>query len=341
MSGVICCAASMALALVESLPSVSQWMHIDRPSDREVVLTVEESGEGHGLFVASDELDDGEIVKKAIACVRKFGPRGITTKAPKNKDRRKMASHMRPADADTRLQVRIARSGVRHGGDRIAVAAPFTVSMVEPAIGYARFTSEGKYPEEGSARQPRADIRFLQLVRDTGELLVSQAWRRTNDTGFVKPHIHLATAVLLRRIGLADPQPPTDAIRCMAQMLVLFVWALERCMHADIVSRSSANAMPRHKACALAVARAWELFFFCRRHGWADNAGVEEAYMSVLACLPRALLQHEELYDDATFAACLQGVKIRPRSAADANEPATPTEVRWSTPGHAAVAFMC
>lgn len=316
------CAASMALALVDSMPDLPRWKDIDNVRAREKELLAEESDTGHGLFVASKELDDGELAKKALQCVREFGPRGITTKAPKNKPRPN-PSPARRADPTTRLQVRIARTGVCHASNRVEVPAPFTLSMSETAIAYARLSEEGNYFPEKS----KADIRFLQLVRDSGELLVSQAWRRSDDSGFVKPSVHLATAVLLRGIGLAEVQPPADTRRCMAQLLALFVWALTECMHADIVSRTPKYVKPRHKACAQAVARAWEFLFFCRRHGWPDDAAVEAVYMSVLACLPRALLDADEPFDAEEFATCLQAVKIRPRSEADPHEPATPTEV--------------
>lgn len=318
------CAASAAMRLLGQMPDIAQLRDIDSLPEQTAAMTQQDLRGGFAWFEASLPAADGEGVKHAVEAVRLFGPYGIITKAPKGAAGT-ARPRCRPADAKTRLQVRIGRSGMAHSTGRVLLQNPFTLSVSEAGVSYMRL-DRGISFIRGTEKHPTVDIRFLQVVRDAGELLLKQAWQQPV---VAKPTIHVTTALLLQHLGLAGSHAGTSAadITRMGQLLTLFVWAMTHCVHGEIKALRPELPHAWHRSCATAVARGWELLHFCLRSSWRDADAASSGFMSVLACIPRHILEAAgEEFDSGLFDGFLQDTKIR-QPHHDTSEPRTPPKV--------------
>lgn len=174
-------------------------------------------------------------------------------------------------------------------------------SVSKAAVGYSRLVAVVSILLVGG--DPHLlDIRHLQVARDVGELVLTEAWRHQVHT---KPHIHVATAVVLQHLGLieAPAHTPVSCNTQLGQLLAVFVGGIAQCVHGDLNIRCSDRPHPWHHAVARAVAKAVEFLYFCRRHSWTASAeDADSVYMSVLESLPRQVLRAcEEDFDAALF----------------------------------------
>ena len=144
----------------------------------------------------------------------------------------------------------------------------------------------------------RVDIRFFQLFRDTGELLVNRAYA-------VQPEepvtVHLATMQLLVHLGLL-PRPSLPAL------LTLFVWGLAKCAVAMRETKKRVPGNIWHTGVAEALTSAWRLF---QKGPFAGHQDETHVALSVLACLPRTILVQTEQFDAAVWDEVLEQRRMR------------------------------
>lgn len=127
--------------------------------------------------------------------------------------------------------------------------------------------------------------------------------------------MHVASAVLMSELGVLSSSGDGSADVELATLLTLLVWALARCNHVNHVAKTPNAKLPWHMACAAAVTRAWEMLQRgeAAHDAWATDAAARAAYVSVLACLPRAMLLHfQEPFQEARWQECCMRALRRP-----------------------------
>lgn len=250
------------------LPDRETWLRRDqRLACNEVLL------ERPALFSILDGAQPESRAGRFPDSVQRFGPRGLRV------DR-------------GRLRARIGQSasGPRQDGLTVNVSIPLDKVQYE--------SRRPDYPTRpGISQNPigLVDVRYIQLAHDAGELLWSQCYNRGRAAGGT-PGVHVVSALLLAMVcRLAEPTH--------AALLAVFVWAVAHCAYGELEVGASRGAgagrvLPEarrrlvwHRACAFAIQRAWTLH---QRHRQVVEVTdvCDEAFLSILAALPRAFLTH-------------------------------------------------
>lgn len=155
------------------------------------------------------------------------------------------------------------------------------------------------------------DVRYLQLVRDAGELLIARVFD-TAAPAQPPVRVHATTLQLLQRLQLL-PRPTLPAL------LTLFVWGLAHC---SVAVRESRDAVPQliwHYAYAEGLTLAWQLVLVAAGTTWINSDDDVTSALSVLACIPRAALIGLEQFDKQKWPEILDG--RRKRRGGDKLEP--------------------
>lgn len=266
--------------LVGRLPDIGRWSLLDNVVDEDAPDVA------IGAITVTGSRRHGRGIRnKPTPLLSDFGPVGLVSKMIRGTaltmirighDERRASSADAPQAAPPSLAIAVATDAINVRGcsREITVDAP-------------------------SAR--KVDIRWMQLCRDAGEMLVchafcqgsctcSRAIRRT-------PVIHNSSAQLMRKLGVLEAP-------ALGTLLMMFVVGCARSLVPAEVRQGTS------RACHASVARATCYGFrvlhnsSCR---WGESRDAcAAAYMSTLAALPRAVLTYlGEPYQPADWAAAM------------------------------------
>lgn len=158
-----------------------------------------------------------------------------------------------------------------------------------------RVTVEGAEADDGLVRvQHRGapdsvDVRFLQLTRDVGEMLLCHSFtqrgcqceRRTHRT----PLIHTTTAQLLRHLhALEDPS--------LTVLVMLFIVGLSKTMLLSRSARSLRAASPQHGCVASAMRMGYTMLQHSTQRWGLCSGRCRGMFLSTMAALPQSLLAY-------------------------------------------------
>eukprot|EP00892_Ulva_mutabilis_P012000 jgi/Ulvmu1/9172/UM005_0271.1 len=342
----VCEHASAALALVERLPTFDAWLARDSRDQRRT-----EIGMTYRTLIVSTSVQFAEGIRKANRAIRDFGPVGLVSQLVKAA---KPQTKTDPAVAETR----------RLKCQLFVTTSPRTPQATVPPAGHANPNASGGQAsgaaDQQSARQSTAflsameanitysrqqfqgvasvrsasdthDVRLFQLARDCAVLLAGHSFRATSLAAQPQmQYVHVASAVLMTQLGMLSPVGKGTRDVNLPDLLTVFVWALAYCKHKDHVMRNPTQKHKGHLACAVAVARAWDVLLLCKldEQSWAHDPAIATVFMSVLACLPRALVEHfGEEYDQDLWDGFAARASRRPGPCADSAPVAWPEGV--------------
>ena len=274
------CVAAAGVDLVGRLPDVGRWSLLDNMVDEDAPDVV------IGAISVTGSRQHGRSIRnKPTPLLSDFGPIGLVSKTIRG---------------TALTMIRIGHDERRATGADVPQAAPPSLNIV---VATDAINMRG-CSREISVDAPNArkiDIRWMQLCRDAGEMLVchafclggctcSRAIRRS-------PVIHNSSAQLMWRLGVLEAPE-------LGALLMMFVVGCARSLVPAEVRQGTS------RACHASVARATCYGFRVLHNSsfrWGESRAVcAAAYMSTLAALPRAVLTFlGEPYQPADWAAAM------------------------------------
>lgn len=281
------CAAAQAVSLLKDVPNIVAWS---------LLPDVAQQG-------ASPEIQFPTVTVCAAqrnvegapsADIRLFGPHGI---------RFNEGSVTRP----TAL--------VRFGHDDVGLtrrAAPATALHVSVRSNTLVACGHRQGVITVADDSTRVDIRWLQLLRDSGEMLLCHSFVMTGCMcprhGLRRPEIHNSSAQMLCERGVLHA--PT-----LSALLMLYVLAGARVLAPKQVQRGKSKKL-WHTSVAEAVSLAVGLRGNCMDRWGGQSDTCSESYMSILAALPSAILgQMREPFEPETWDKAMEAARTRQGSS--------------------------
>lgn len=252
---------------------------------------------------------------KQTLVVQEFVPVGFDFKAPrpsKTRPPKKQApARARAGDVQASQAQRGENSARLHIGLSHCKAEKERSGDKVQCLTYSMRVQHLSMSREMTAPQPqigKVDIRYLQLVRDAGELLIARAFD-PDAHDCLRVTVHVTTMQLLKQLQQL-PRPTLPAL------LTLFVWGIAHCIKA--VHESSTDSkiadlskLMWHHSYAEGLSLSWKLVQVAAATTWVNSDNDVGTALSVLACIPRAALIGSEQFDKTSWATILERSRTR------------------------------
>lgn len=172
----------------------------------------------------------------------------------------------------------------------------------------------GKLPTYvGDSDIEHVDVRWLQLLRDSGEMLLCHSFTMPGCTclrhKMRRPDIHDSSARVLRELGVLHALS-------LSAVLMMYVLACAHVFAPRETRRGKKDSKLWHVCVAKAVGMAVELRSKCRARWGGHNEVCAERFMSILAALPSAILgELREPFEPETWATAMEAARTRQGSS--------------------------
>lgn len=250
------CVAARAVDTVTKVPDIVVWSTLPTVAPRDGPSSIRFE---HVTVCAADRT----VIDAPNAAVRAFGPIGLFFK-------------------DGKAEV---RSG-HDDADRSTVDHP--LSALHASARNDRVVACGHEDDVVAVARTKArvDVRWLQLMRDSSEMLLCHCFSEAGCTctcpGIRRPEIHDASAALLRHLDQLEKP-------ALGTLVMLYVLACARVFAPKEALKDGCGHV-WHKSTAKAVSMAFLLLGNCKARWQDPHNTCGQRYMSVLAALPSAVL---------------------------------------------------